>query len=111
MPRINLIGASNLYTNNTCEFGSMPGLAPTANVRPHITGLAGYKVALVAANQHKIDGSPITKNTTSMQKGCGLGKTGQLACNDGKSCLRHLNLYDGPNTVGYFKTGRSKLLH
>ena len=43
MPRPNLIGASNRYTNSTCVFGSMAGLAPTATMRPHITGIHGYK--------------------------------------------------------------------
>ena len=52
MPRINLIGASNRHTNNTCQFGSMAGLAPTTNVRPNITGLPAYKVSIIAANQH-----------------------------------------------------------
>jgi len=110
MPRINLIGSSNLYTNNTCEFGSMPGLAPTTNVRPNITGLPGYKASIIAANQHNSDGSVITSNTLSMQQGCGLGKSPLIACGDGKKCLTHLNLLMGANTIGSFKTGRSKLL-
>ena len=110
MPRINLIGSSNLYTNNTCEFGNMPGLAPTANVRPNITGINGYKVSKIAANEHKNDGSSLEKNTLSLQKGCGLGKFGTKACNDGKSCLTHLGLLNNTPNGTNFKTGRSKLL-
>lgn len=109
MPRItkNMIGSSNLYTNNTCAYGSMAGLAPTANVRPNITGLNGYKVGVTAANQHNRNGTPIASNISSLNSGCGLGKK----CSDGSRCLKHLNLWTGANTVGYFKTGRSKLLH
>ena len=106
MPRVNLIGASNRQTNQTCHYGSMPGLAPTTNVRPNITGLHGYKVGVTAANQHNNDGSAIASNTASMNAGCGLGKR----CADGTACLKHLNLWTGANTVGYFQTGRSKLL-
>lgn len=112
MPRINLIGASNLYTNNTCEFGSMPGLPPTTGVRPWITGLNGYKYTRVAANGTIwSDGSILTKDAKSLSNGCGLGKKGTIGCNDGTKCLKHLNLYTGANTLGYFKTGgRTKLL-
>ena len=112
MPRINLIGASNLYTNNTCEFGSMPGLAPTTGVRPWITGLNGYKYTRVAANGTLWPtGATLTKDVASLGKGCGLGKKGAVACNDGRNCLKHLNLYSGSNNLGYFKTGgRTKLL-
>ena len=106
MPRINLIGASNRQTNQTCHYGSMPGLAPTTNVRPNVTGLPGYKVAVTAANQHNNDGSEILSNTASMNAGCGLGKR----CADGTACLKHLNLFTGANTLGSFQTGRSKLL-
>ena len=111
MPRINLIGSSNLYTNNTCAYGSMAGLPPTTNVRPNVTGLAGYKVGLTAGNQHynrKIGGSlKIPANGTSRDAGCGLGKS----CADGAACLKYLNLWTGPNTLGSFHTGRTRLLH
>ena len=50
MSRSNLIGASNLQTNRTSVFGSLAGLAPTTGVRPHVTGLHGYKFTRVAAN-------------------------------------------------------------
>tara|TARA_X000000368_G_scaffold262832_1_gene208048 strand:+ start:3868 stop:4191 length:324 start_codon:yes stop_codon:yes gene_type:complete len=106
MPRINLIGASNRHTNQTCQYGSMAGLAPTTNVRPNVTGLPGYKVGVTAANQHNNDGSSIASNTTSLGMGCGLGKT----CSDGTKCLGHLNFMNGTNTIGTFKSGRSKLL-
>lgn len=115
MPRVNLIGASNIYTNNTCEFGSMAGLAPTANVRPFITGLPGYKVTLTAGNQH-LEGPPggvattLAANSTYRMWGCGLGLYGDNACKKGTSCLQNLNLFSGSNTIGTFATGRSKLL-
>lgn len=112
MPRVNLIGASNRHTNQTCQFGSMAGLAPTTNVRPHITSLPGYKVSLPAANQHKNDGKSIASNTNSIQNGCGLGKStyNNIACKDGRKCLTYLNLLTGANAIGPFATGRSKLL-
>lgn len=82
MPRINLIGASNLHTNNTCQFGSMAGLAPTTNVRPHIVSLPGYKYT-----------RPFNKNP--LDGGCGwkYAKSGQ-ACSKGKMCI---------NNIGYTK--------
>lgn len=114
MPRVNLIGASNRYTNNTCEFGSMAGLAPTTNVRPFITGIPGYKVGVTAANQNLEGpaggvGLVLPSNTTSRNQGCGLGLY-STACDDGTRCLKHLNLFTSANTIGTFATGRSKLL-
>ena len=115
MPRVNLIGASNRLTNNTCEFGSMAGLAPTTNVRPNVTGMPGYKVTLTAGNQF-LEGpaggvaGPLPDNTTYRMWGCGLGLNGQSACSNGEKCLKNLNLYSGSNTIGTFATGRSKLL-
>ena len=109
MPRINLIGASNLHTNNACQYGSMAGLAPTATVRPNVTGLPGYKADKVYANQHNNDGSAIASNTTAISKGCGIVNQ-KDACSNGRTCLTHLNLLNSPNTIGTFKTGRSKLL-
>jgi hypothetical protein len=88
MPRASLLG-SNLYTNNTCHYGSMAGLAPTSTVRPNITGLPGYKVAAVAANQHRRDGTKIASNTTALNNGCGLGKN----CSNGEQCLKYLKLW------------------
>jgi|TARA_Y100000385_G_scaffold20520_1_gene20270 hypothetical protein len=113
MPRVNLIGASNRLTNNTCEFGSMAGLAPTTNVRPNVTGLPGYKVTLTAGNQH-LEGpaggvaTTLAQNTTYRRWGCGLGI--QNACPEGTKCLKNLNLFTGSNTIGTFATGRSRLL-
>lgn len=79
--KISLIGASNLYTNNTCQFGSMAGLNSTVGVRPWITSLAGYKYNKVIndANNYKF--------------GCGSNKS----CKDGKNCLKTLKLWNGPN--------------
>ena len=50
MSKSTLIGSSGRLTNQTCHYGSMPGLAPTTNVRPNITGMPGYKFMSVAAN-------------------------------------------------------------
>ena len=116
MPRISLIGSSNLYTNNTCVYGSMAGLAPTTNVRPNVTGLNGYKVGPVASNQFREGpkggvASVLASNTANQTLGCGLGFYGSLACTNGTACLKGLNLWTGSNTLGYFQTGRSKLLH
>ena len=115
MPRISLIGSSNLYTNNTCVYGSMAGLAPTTNVRPNVTGLNGYKVGPVASNQFREGpkggvASVLASNTANRSLGCGLG-LGKGACAKGSACLKGLNLWTGSNTLGYFQTGRSKLLH
>jgi len=92
MPRPSLLG-SNLHTNNTRNYGSMAGLAPTSNVRPHITSLAGYKVAAVAANQHRNDGTSITSNQRALNNGCGLGKNSMC----GEDCLKYLRLWT-PNS-------------
>jgi len=97
--KISLIGASNLYTNNTCVYGSMAGLAPTKNVRPHISGINGYKHSKVAGNGvNWSTGASLDKIAVS--KGCGLGKRGQTACDDGKTCLIHLDLWKGTR-LGY----------
>lgn len=52
MPRINLIGSSNLNTNRTNVLGGpkKSGLAPTTNMKPFFTSLPGYGVAKIAAN-------------------------------------------------------------
>lgn len=93
MPRVNLIGSSNLYTNSTCVFGSMAGLAPTTNVRPSVTGLPGYKYTRSAANGvNWLDGSVLGQSATDKAAGCGLGKHGQLACDDGNKCVKSLGL-------------------
>ena len=109
MPRINLIGASNLHTNNTCEFGSMPGLAPTTGVRPWVTSLNGYKYSSVAVNGvNWLNGAMLTRDAGPKAAGCGLGKFGTTACNDGKSCLKQLNLFKGSTT--YMDPVRGRLL-
>lgn len=93
MPRPNLIGASNRYTNSTCVFGSMAGLAPTATVRPHITGIHGYKY-LKSSN----DATFFTK------KGCGFNKS----CDNGKQCIKAIGY--SHNVVQYRTGGGQKLL-
>jgi len=77
--KISLIGASNLHTNSTCNFGSMAGLAPTATTRPHITALPGYKY------------SKTQNDETHYSIGCGANKS----CDDGRKCLKELKLYTG----------------
>tara|TARA_B100001094_G_C17592836_1_gene512816 strand:- start:114 stop:428 length:315 start_codon:yes stop_codon:yes gene_type:complete len=103
MPRINLIGASNLKTNNTCVFGSMAGLAPTSTVRPHITGIHGYKYARTAANG--IDwnsGAILSRDVEGLTKGCGFNRP----CDKGKTCVKFV----GYTTSGVaYRTG-AKLL-
>lgn len=88
MPRVNLIGASNRQTNKTCVFGSMAGLAPTSNTRPHITGLPGYKYARTAANGIDWDsGDTLPRDVTGLSEGCGFNR----GCAKGKTCVKHLN--------------------
>tara|TARA_Y100000389_G_C17462450_1_gene522864 strand:- start:3877 stop:4158 length:282 start_codon:yes stop_codon:yes gene_type:complete len=87
MPKINLIGASNLYTNSTANFGSMAGLAPTTNVRPYILKLSGYKYAKVL------------NDPNNYSKGCGYFKDS----NQGLRCLKALNL--DKNVSFYYRAG------
>lgn len=104
MPRVNLIGASNRQTNSTCVFGSMAGLAPTSTVRPHITGMHGYKYARTAANG--IDwktGATLPRDVKGLNNGCGFNR----GCTNAHKCVKHLN-YPYVNVVAY-RTG-SKLL-
>lgn len=91
MPRVNLIGSSNRQTNQTCVFGSMAGLAPTATVRPNVTGIHGYKSARAAANSFNwLD--PHTKlNQEELNAGCGLGKKGEDACKKGTTCIEFIS--------------------
>jgi len=92
MPKTNKIGASNLYTNNTGQFGSMAGLAPTTNVRPHITNQKGYKYNIVL------------NDVNHFSKGCGYFKGPA----QGTRCLKSLNLFTNVG-VG-FRIG-SKMLN
>ena len=86
MSKTRMIGSSNQFTNNTCAFGSMAGLAPTTNVRPNITGIPGYYV---------------TATAHSIKDGCGLGTT----CANGRKCLKNMNLMGGANSLGGWRTG------
>lgn len=108
MPRVTLIGASNRLTNSTCVFGSMAGLAPTSNTRPHITGIHGYKYASSAANG--IDwntGATLTRDATSLTNGCGFNRDKPYECTNGNKCVKYLNF---PYVTGTtYRTG-SKLL-
>ena len=97
---------SNLYTNNTCAFGSMAGLNSTVGVRPWITGMNGYKYSRSAANG--VDWSTgAALNTAERNAGCGLDRPFGQRCNDGRRCLKFL----GPQgTYLRFDPVRSKLL-
>ena len=102
--KINLLG-SNLYTNNTCAFGSMAGLAPTSTVRPWITGLHGYKYARTAANGlNWADGTTLPKDATNYAGGCGLAKdytNGGNTCTNGRACMKLLG-YGSANVVQHY---------
>ncbi|AET73169.1 hypothetical protein PGAG_00280 [Phaeocystis globosa virus 12T] len=106
MSKSRMIGSSNQFTNNTCAFGSMAGLAPTANVRPNITGTPGYYVTATAGNMF-LEGpsggvaTAMTKNTTYRSWGCGLGGT----CAEGKECLTKMKLMTSANSLGGWSTG------
>ncbi len=104
MSKSTLIGSSGRLTNQTCHYGSMPGLAPTANVRPSITGTPGYKYLSVAANGVNWSTGDAL-NATARTNGCGLGRP----CASGTSCLKHLKLWTGPNQLPPVLTG-NKLL-
>lgn len=95
--KISLIGASNLYTNSTCVFGSMAGLAPTATVRPMFTGLPGYKFTRAAANGHNWETNAFLSKAEKDAK-CGLGRS----CEDGRSCITHINPR-GSTAGAYYK--------
>ena len=89
----NLTG-SNLYTNNTCQFGSMVGLNSTVGVRPNITGIHGYKYLRSAANG--VDwANGASLNQTEKEQGCGFGRT----CADGRMCLNFIT--PAPTTIRY----------
>lgn len=93
MSRPNLIGASNRYTNSTCVFGSMAGLAPTATVRSDITRINGYKY-LKSSN-----------DATFFTKGCGFNKD---CSTDGMKCIKAIGY--SHQVVQYRTGGGQKLL-
>ena len=107
MPRVNLIGSSNRQTNQTCVFGSMAGLAPTATVRPNVTGIHGYKSARAAANSFYWLSPHTYLNQKELDAGCGLGKKGAKACTEGKTCIEFIGYTK--NNVQYYPG--KKLLH
>lgn len=109
MSRSNLIGASNLQTNRTSVFGSLSGLAPTTGVRPHITGLHGYKFARIAANGLRfIDGADdIYVSQVDRSKGCGFNRdNGTLSAPNGERCIQHIGY---SKNVSQFRIGKSML--
>jgi hypothetical protein len=98
---------SNLYTNNTCEFGSMAGLNPTVGVRPNVTGINGYKYLRTAANGVDwVTGASL--NSEERGQGCGLDIPYGERCDKGKLCIKFIG-YETSNF--YHKTGRGKLLN
>lgn len=109
MSRTNLIGASNLRTNRTSVFGSLAGLAPTTGVRPHITGLNGYKFARIAANGTIfVDGSDnIDVSKVDRSQGCGFNRdNGTVDAIHGKRCIKHIGF---STNVSQFRIGKSML--
>ena len=109
MSRSNLIGASNRQTNRTSVFGSLAGLAPTTGVRPHITGLNGYKFARIAANGLRfIDGGPdVDVSEADRAQGCGFNRdNGTVGAPHGKSCIQHIGY---SKNVSQFRIGKSML--
>ena len=105
--KISLIGSSNYLTNNTNVFANMPGLAPTATVRPMVTSLPGYKHLLVAANGvNWSDGS--ATDASARAHGCGLGKHPDVAGHQGLKCLKYLGVN---NTVNHrYQPSRGRYL-
>uniref|UniRef100_A0A6C0DWU1 Uncharacterized protein n=1 Tax=viral metagenome TaxID=1070528 RepID=A0A6C0DWU1_9ZZZZ len=98
---------SNLYTNNTCQFGSMAGLNSTVGVRPNITGIHGYKYLRTAANG--VDwNSGLPLNTIDRANGCGLDIPHGEKCPKGRLCINFI----GYSTSNYYhRTGRGRLLN
>tara|TARA_B100001769_G_scaffold268566_1_gene257243 strand:+ start:9889 stop:10206 length:318 start_codon:yes stop_codon:yes gene_type:complete len=92
-----MIGSSSRFTNNTCVLGSLPGLAPTTNMRPNITGLAGYKAYPISNNMFRIvmeedqNGkvSTLLKRSTNAVSECESGFT--KGCKDSKTCVNKVN--------------------
>tara|TARA_B100001758_G_C18183746_1_gene490840 strand:+ start:387 stop:689 length:303 start_codon:yes stop_codon:yes gene_type:complete len=85
-----MIGSSSRFTNSTCVLGSLPGLAPTTNMRPNITGLGGYKAYPISNNQFRMITTYDTNNkaTVSMKRvdnrvECGFNRK----CKDSKECV------------------------
>jgi hypothetical protein len=98
---------SNLYTNNTCEFGSMAGLNSTVGVRPNVTGLNSYKYLRSAANGLDWD-TGLSLNSAERSNGCGLDIPHGEKCSKGNMCIKFIG-YETSNY--YHKTGRGKLLN
>lgn len=109
MSRSNLIGASNLQTNRTSVFGSLAGLAPTTGVRPHVTGLHGYKFARVAANGLRFvdGGADVWVSKKDYENGCGFARDhNTLNAIEGKKCVKHIGY---TKNVNQYRTGKTML--
>ena len=108
MPRPNLIGASNRQTNRTSVFGSLAGLAPTTGVRPHVTGLNGYKFARIAANGLVFkNGSQTWVSENDHSNGCGFNRDNNtLDAPRGRDCIKHIGF---SKNVSQFRIGKSML--
>jgi len=108
MPRPNLIGASNRYTNKTSEFGSLAGLAPTTGVRPNVTGLHGYKFAKISANGLVFyNGTQTWISRKDSENGCGFNKDNTTVnAPHGERCIEHIGY---SKNVSQFRIGKSML--
>lgn len=84
-----MIGSSSRFTNSTCVLGSLPGLAPTTNVRPNITGLAGYKAYPISNNMFRmvstLSGDKVTISQRHVRNvnECGFNTN----CTNAKKCV------------------------
>lgn len=89
-----MIGSSSRITNRTCVLGSLPGLAPTTNMRPNISGLAGYKAYPISNNQfrmyktfHGNGNSQWNMKRVDNIVECGFNRT----CADSKTCVQKVS--------------------
>ena len=95
MPRINLIGSSNLHTNKPTFGNKLAGLAPTISIKPVHVALPGYKVAKIAGNDSNPD-----NNIDS----CGFNRA---ATPFGRQCIKAIGY---SKNITQFHLGK-KMLH
>ncbi len=91
---------SNLYTNNTCCYGSMAGLNSTVGVRSWITGMNGYKYSRSAANGVDwVTGASL--DAEARAQGCGLDIPFANRCSNGATCLLFVTPPDSRTYIRY----------
>lgn len=81
-----MIGSSSRFTNSTCVLGSLPGLAPTTNMRPNITGIAGYKAYPISNNQFRMylnNNDKMDVKRVDNRAECGFNRD----CKNSKDCV------------------------